>query len=64
MKKYNVLIAFELDGVTHTIGEVVELSDEAATTLVQNGNVEEVTEAAEETSSEEAAPDPDESAVA
>lgn len=44
MKKYKVLVEFELDGVAQAVDSVVELSEEVAAPLVAEAKVEEVTE--------------------
>ena len=45
MKKYKVLVeGFELDGVARAVGDVVELSEEAAAQAVADGKIELVPE--------------------
>ncbi len=39
MKKYKVLVEFTLDETVHAVDSVVELSDEVATPLVEQGNL-------------------------
>ncbi len=44
MSQYNVVTVFDLDGVMQPVGSVVELSDEAAAPLLEQGVVSLVVE--------------------
>lgn len=44
MPKYNVLVAFELEGVNQEVGTQVELTEEVAAQLVADKTVELVAE--------------------
>lgn len=40
MPNYKVLVAFELEGVQHEVDSQVELTEEAAASLLEEGKVE------------------------
>lgn len=53
MKNYKVLVEFELDGTAQAVDSVIELSEEVAAPLVEEGKIAEEISSSEDDSSAE-----------